>query len=167
MAWLARFAAGEASSHVCHRAAAASFLNGLLHAIGRQAVNRYAEKAGKNLLDEGFPGDFSGAEFALLGFTQADAAASMLTSGNFLPANIEPVRRQYDPLEAPEPFDRLGAVLYAARLLRTVVCGQAPAADLPGEAEILGCLRLTRDDVLAHLPALRQQLARAEQIANI
>jgi len=146
---------------------AASFMNGLLHAIGRQAINRYLTANGKTLTDGLFPLDFSGAEFALFGFTQADVGAFMLKKWSFTAENIEPVRRQYEPLEAAEPYDRLAAILYAARLLATAICSGQAVPEYSGEEEILGSLRLTRDSVLGDLPKLELKLSRAEQIVRI
>ena len=146
---------------------AASFMNGLLHAIGRQAINRYAVSAGKTLFDQGFPRDYSGAEFVLLGYTQAEVGASMLKKWNFITENIQPVRYQYEPLEAAEPYDRLAVILYAARLLSTAVCSGQAVPETSDEADVLAILRLTRDDVLSHQSKLEDKLARAEQIVRI
>jgi len=159
--------AGELLAEQLGDDTAASFMNGLLHAIGRQAINRNLTAAGKTLLDQRFPLDFSGAEFALLGFTQAEVGAFMLKKWSFTNENIEPVRRQYEPLEAAEPYDRLAAILYAARLLGTAVCSGQAVPEYDGEVDILGSLRLTRDEVLAELPKLDLKLSRAEQIVRI
>src|ERR1700712_2579157 len=156
--------AGELIAECLSEDTAASFMNGLLHAVGRQAFNRYANTVGKTLTDGGFPVDFSGAEFVMLGFTQADAGACMLKKGGFTVENVEPVRSQYEPLEAAEPHDRLAAILYAARLLRTAVCTGEAVPEAAGESEILASLRLSRDDVFSHQPSLQHKLARAEQI---
>jgi len=159
--------AGELIAESLGEDAATSFMNGLLHSIGRTAFNRYAAAAGKTLADEGFPLDFSGAEFVMLGFTQADAAALMLKKWNFPAENIEPVRFQYDPLGASEPYDRLAAILYGARMLRTAICRGEEVPEGAGEAEILASVRLSRDEIFSRLPMLQQKLARAEQMAKI
>lgn len=159
--------AGELLAECLGEDTAASFMNGLLHGIGRQAFNKYAIAAGKTIADGSFPLDFSGAEFVMLGFTQADAAACMLKKWMFTPETIEPVRRQYEPLEASEPHDRLAAILYGARLLRSAICTGQEVPEGPGEEEILGSLRLSRDDVFSHQQSLQHKLTRAEQIAKI
>ncbi len=159
--------AGELIAECLSEDTAASFMNGLLHGIGRQAFNKYAASIGKNFSDGGFPLDFSGAEFVLLGFTQADAGACMLKKWSFPKENIETVRRQYDPLDAPEPYDRLASILFAARLLRAAICTGEPVPELTMEEEVLATIRLTREDVFSHLPSLQQKLTRAEQIARI
>jgi HD-like signal output (HDOD) protein len=146
---------------------AIAYMSGLLHSIGRIAINRALMRTGYRggpLADEGFPGDFSVAELAMFGFTQAAPAALMLEQWNFSPEIVEPIRRQYDPLDAPEPHDRMSAVLYTARFLRTSFCVGEPAADLPGVDDVFQYIRLTREDVLGCQPALEKLVDRASQM---
>ena len=159
--------AGELIAENLAEDTSAAFMNGLLHAIGRQAFNRYAVTAGKTLQDAGFPRDYSGAEFVLLGYTQADVGACMLKQWKFTAENIEPVRHQYDPLEAPEPHDRLAVILYAARLLSTAVCSGQAVPEIAGEAEILTGAHLTREEIFGLQSNLETKLARAEQIVRV
>jgi HD-like signal output (HDOD) protein len=103
---------------------AVAYTAGLLHATGRQAIDRHLlTSAGSTprLTDEGFPRDFSAAELALLGFTQADVGAAMLSKWDFAPAIVEPIRYQYAPLEVGEPHAAMSAVLYGARDRKSVV----------------------------------------------
>ena len=149
---------------------AVGYMNGLLHGIGRLAVNPCVAiitgDPARQLTDDGFPGDHSVAELALLGYTQADVAACMLAKWGFPPANAEPVRHQYDPLAADVPHDRMSAVLYCARYLRTSLCGGQPAADIPGFSDVLESLPLSRDEVEECLPALKQKVDRTLQMLN-
>lgn len=146
---------------------AVAFMNGLLHAIGRQALNRHAAAAGRAFTDGGFPLDYSGAEFALYGFTQAEVGAQMLDKWKFAAENVEPVRRQYEPQETPDPFDRQAVILYCARLLGLTACNGQEVAVPETEEEILSILRLSRGDVLAMRERLEGKLKRAEQIVRI
>jgi HD-like signal output (HDOD) protein len=149
---------------------AVAYMSGLLHSIGRLAVNKFLtppDQPPKIVVDEGFPRDHSGAELAMFGFTQADVSALMLEQWGFAEENVVPVRFQYDPLEAPEPHDRMAAVLYAARFLRTAACQQTPDANIPGVDDVFHTIRLTREDVLACLPALQMQIGRALQITTV
>jgi HD-like signal output (HDOD) protein len=149
---------------------AVAYMSGLLHSIGRLAVNRVLTPEGapaKVLTDESFPRDHSGAELALFGFTQADVSALMMEQWGFAPENIEPVRFQYDPLEAPDPHDRMAALLFAARFLRTAACREVPTTDASVVDEVFQTIRLTREDVLSCLPALQMQIARALQITKV
>jgi HD-like signal output (HDOD) protein len=146
---------------------------GLLHGIGRLAIDHHVITTGpagvtvKQLADEGFPLDYSGAEFALLGFNQADVGACMLEKWDLPPNIIEPIRHQYEPLEAEEPHDRMAALLYGARLLRTIVCFHQEPGATDAEEEIFSCLRLDRAAVLAALPELQDQLARVHQMTKL
>jgi HD-like signal output (HDOD) protein len=146
---------------------AVAYTAGLLHATGRQAINRHflaSAECPPRLTDEGFPRDFSGTEFALLGFTQADVGAAMLSKWDFAPAIVEPVRFQYAPLEAAAPHDVLAAILYGARMLRTIVCQQQDPATLRADPEVLHVLRLTLAEVAACQSELQIQLKRARKL---
>ena len=147
-----------------------AYVSGLLHTIGRLPINQYLLSGAtpdKPLVEESFPLEHSGAEYALLGFNQADIGAFMLTSWEFTPATILAVRHQYDPLAAEEPHDRMAAILYGARLLRTLVCDNLPVEQLGVDETVLALVRLSLDDVLVHLPAVRDQLTRADQMTKL
>jgi HD-like signal output (HDOD) protein len=146
----------------------AAYMCGLLHTIGRLPIDQYLRKTDdpKQLTDESFPHDHSGAEYALLGFNQADVGALMLTKWDFPPSVIQPVMYQYTPLEVQEPHDRLAAVLYGARLLRSVYCQNIPPEEVKIDEEIFGELRLDLPELLSILPALNTQLARVLQMTN-
>jgi len=148
---------------------AVAYMTGLLHGIGRLAINKGLLATGqvvKPLFDAGFPDDFSGAELALFGFTQAEVGALMLNKWAFSADNVEPIRCQYAPLDAEEPHDRMSAILYAARFLRTTICQGEPPAEIEGAEEVFQYLRLSRVEVLASLPALERQVTRAVQITK-
>lgn len=150
---------------------AVAYMSGLLHGVGRLAINKCLLGADgapvKTLADEGFPGDYSGAELAMFGFTQADVGAGMLEKWAFAPENIESVRHQYEPLEAEEPHDRMSAVLYLARFLRTAVCQGEPPADVPGLDDVSATLRLTYDELLECIEPLQAKVTRAMQIMKV
>jgi len=149
---------------------AVAYTAGLLHATGRQAINQHLlASAGRSprLADEGFPRDFSGAEFARLGFTQADVGAAMLSKWDFAPTIVEPIRFQYAPLDAGEPHAVMAAILYGARMLRTIVCQQQDPAFLRVDPEVLQRLRLTLADLAACQPDLQEQLKRARRLTTV
>jgi HD-like signal output (HDOD) protein len=149
---------------------AVAYTAGLLHATGRQAINQHLlASAGRpaRLNDEGFPSDFSGAEFSWLGFTQADVGAAMLSKWDFAPAIVEPIRYQYAPFEAGEPHAVMAAILYGARMLRTIVCQQQDPAFLRADPEVLHRLRLTLAEVAACQPELQAQLKRARKLTAL
>jgi HD-like signal output (HDOD) protein len=148
---------------------AVAYMCGLLHGVGRLAINKClttSGEPGRTLVDGGFPSDFSGSELALFGFTQADVGATMLQKWTFAADNIEPIRHQYDPLAAEEPHDRMSAILYGARFLRTAVCQGEPPEEIEGAEAVFHSVRLERADLLALLPDLQQKISRAVQITT-
>jgi HD-like signal output (HDOD) protein len=150
--------------------AGAAYTSGLLHAIGRLPINHYLTVLNPlkmTLANHGFPQDFSGSEFALLGFNQAEVSAVMLKKWDFAESTVESIRWQYDPLKAPSPHVRFAAILYAARLLRTAACESTPLPVTQEEEAILQTLRLSREDVLAYLPDLQPTLSRALQMTRL
>ena len=148
---------------------AAAYTIGLLHTVGRTAINHYGigvHKPGP-LATTGFPAEYSAAEVAWLGYHQGTVAAYMLRKWEFTPAMIEPIRWQYDPLRAPVPYDMLAAVLYAARLLRSVICAGGAATPPRADPEILGRLQMTETELLGLLGALHEQLFKASQLTEL
>lgn len=146
-----------------------AYMCGLLHAAGRLPINQYLVSTSepcKLLAENSFPREHCDAEYALFGFNQAEAGAFLLAAWKFTATTIQPIQHQYNPLEAEEPHDRMAALLYGARLLRTVVCQNAPAASLDIDEEILGILRLSGEDVLSHQSEVRDQLTRAQQMTK-
>jgi HD-like signal output (HDOD) protein len=147
-----------------------AYMAGLLHGVGRLPINQYLIAPGapsRVLAEESFPHDHSGAEYALFGFTQAEVGALMLEKWGFSPAVSQPIKHQYAPLEAGEAHDRMAAVLYGARLLRSVCCQQLDPAGVAFDEQVLGVLRLSVDEVLAMRPALDTLLARATQMTKL
>jgi len=147
-----------------------AYMCGLLHAIGRLPIDQYLQTTDnpvKLLNDEGFPYDHSGAEYVRLGFNQAAVGAFMLGKWDFTPEVTGPILHQYAPIEAPEPHDRLTAVLHGARLLRTVFCENIPPAKVKIDEAVFEELRLDLDEVLSHLPELTTQLSRALQMTSV
>jgi HD-like signal output (HDOD) protein len=145
-----------------------AYTAGLLHLIGRTPIDYFIQTKtpDRKLPEEGFPLEFSGAEFALLGYTQAEVGACMLNRWDFTPLVSEPIRRQYDPLDAEEPYDRIAAILFGGRLMRTVFLGNEELGEIAGEADILGTLHLTRQDLLNLREKMEDELVRVHQITK-
>jgi HD-like signal output (HDOD) protein len=143
---------------------AVAYMAGLLHGVGRVAINHYLTTSGARtspLVDDGFPVDFSAAEVAVLGFDQAAVGACMLEKWAFDAAIVEPVRHQYDPLAAGDLHDRMAAALCGARLLRTAACAPAAVCKPEEVEDVFGVLRLEAGEVLALLPDVQRQVSRS------
>jgi HD-like signal output (HDOD) protein len=144
---------------------AEAYTIGLLHAVGRVAIDNYlrGRMPPAELPDTGFPADHSVAEQAQLGFSQAEAGACMLSNWEFGPVAVEAVRSQYAPLTAMLPYDRMAAVLYGARFLRTIVCQNSDGQPVRADAAVLETLHMTETQLLEFLPDLRAQMTKARQ----
>lgn len=162
------FAAELLAAHIREDVAEA-YTIGLLHSVGRVAVDGYlrSKMPVVQLTDAGFPGDYSNAEIAQLGFSQAEVGASMLKNWEFGPLAVEALRSQYAPLEALLPYDRMAAVLYGARLLRTVVCQGAEGSPIRSDVAVLETLRMTETELLGFVPDLRAQMTKAKQLTEM
>ncbi len=118
---------------------------GLLHSVGLLAIDEWVLRnhPGLRLASHGFPREACENERALLGFTQAEAGASLLRLWDFPLSMSEPVRWQYFP-RSTAGHQRMACLLYAAKWVRSVAC--APAHSLPPsppDAWLLQPLRLT------------------------
>jgi HD-like signal output (HDOD) protein len=163
--------AAETLAGILGEDTANAYLTGLLHAIGRLPVNQYLVSQGlvKPFADEGHPHDHTGAEFAALGFNQAGVGACLLAQWEFPAGIVEPVRHQYDPTGADDPHDRAAALLYAARLLRSVANEvDVPEAETdPQEGAVYGILNLARADILECAGGVRDRLARTRALMKV
>jgi hypothetical protein len=70
-------------------------------------------------------------------------------------------------LEALLPYDRMAAILYGARLLRTVVCQVSDGTPVRADAAVLETLRMTETELFGYVPDLRAQLTKARQMAEM
>lgn len=147
---------------------AVAYTVGLLHVIGRSPIDYYLQNTNpsRTLQDDGFPKEFSNDEFALLGFNQANVGAFMLEKWDFSSLIVEPIRKQYDPLNADEPHDRMASILYGGRLLRTVFLGSEDLGEVPGEEDVLGSIRITREQLFELRPKMEDELVRVHQITK-
>src|SRR5208283_895335 len=144
---------------------------GLLHRIGMVAVNEWAlrKRPQLRLTADDFPAEFVRSERAIFGGTQADVGAELLRHWEFPPDTTRPVQYQYSPREAASET-RMASLLYAARWVRSVVCGEPGHPVLPDEAA-LASLRLSHaqltgvaKDVGAHLQTISALLVETEEM---
>jgi HD-like signal output (HDOD) protein len=148
---------------------AEAYTIGLLHAVGKVAVDSYfrGRMPVVSLSDDGFPLEYTVSEKAQLGFTQADVGACMLKNWDFGPLAVEAIRSQYAPSEALLPYDRMAAVIYGARLLRTVVCQGGEGQPIRADVGALDSLRMTETELFGFIPDLRALMTKARQITEI
>ncbi len=118
---------------------------GLLHSVGMLAIDEWVLRnhPGLRLSNHGFPREACENERTLLGFTQAEAGASLLRHWDFPLSMSEPVRWQYFP-RSTAGHQRMACLLHAAKWVRTVVCQPENAVcPPPPDAWLLQPLRLS------------------------
>ena len=119
-----------------------SFTIGLLHNIGMLAIDAWARQESPDLVfaHRSWPREFSMAESALLGFTNAEVGSALLSSWD-LPSRLsEVVRLQYVPLRFG-PSARSTCLLLAAKWLSAAVCLENSAPQMP-DSSYLDVLRI-------------------------
>jgi len=90
----------------------------------------------------------------------------MLAKWDFTPLVVEPIRKQYDPLDAEEPHDRMASLLFGGRMLTCAFLGTGRVEEAQGEEEILSTLRMTRQEVLGLRDKMEEELVRVHQITR-
>ncbi|MFT3782736.1 MAG: HDOD domain-containing protein [Nibricoccus sp.] len=118
---------------------------GLLHAAGIVAIDEWALQRAPSLLFMPRDGlcDFVASERALLGCTQAEVGAALLSEWGFPAMVVDPIRWQNAPYGS-SGYTHMACLLNAAKWLRSVVCAEDDfrAPPLP-DAVVLKPLRLT------------------------
>lgn len=118
---------------------------GLLHNIGLLAIDEWVLRnyPTHKLVNQGWQREACESERALLGFTQAEAGASLLRHWDFPIAMSEPVRWQYTP-RSTAGHQRMACLLHAAKWVRTAACTAAGASLPPApDSYLIQPLKLT------------------------
>jgi HD-like signal output (HDOD) protein len=104
-----------------------AYTAGLLHNVGRVAINEWALRHARTLRFVGgaFPLETSEAERSTLGFTHAEAGQALLHAWEFSRRVTDPVRWQQTPAAA-SGGGRMATLLHAATWLRNMVSGAGP-----------------------------------------
>ena len=116
-------AAGSLAEHSGAADAHDAYTAGFLHGLGLVVIDRHATRSGRTAAIEssGYPLDFAPAEREWLGFSHAEAGATLLERWGFPPAVTTAVRHQLAPEEAPS-HRQLCAILATARWARSFLC---------------------------------------------
>lgn len=130
--WKASVACALAAETLAERTGqdrAVAYTIGLLHCVGMVAIDEWAlrQKQGILFRSGGFPREAIESERAILGFTQADAGATLLQHWEFPETMAEPVRWQYTP-RASAAHLRMSALLWTAKWVRSTVCAPSVSA---------------------------------------
>lgn len=133
---------------------------GLLHCVGMVALDEWALRSGQPLhfRPRGFPREAVEAERAILGFTQAETGAALLTHWEFPESISEPVRWQYTP-RSSAGHAVMASLLYASKWIRSAVCAPTVSARPPmPEALYLKPLHLTPSALIGMAVDVRRRL---------
>jgi Predicted signal transduction protein len=164
--WRASVACALASERLAEIAGEdkdAAYMAGLLHAAGMVAIDRAVSPNEPSLVlaPRVFPREFTDAERALLGLTNAEVGAELLKSWGLPATVVEPIRWQLTPLGSAG-YARAASLLYAAKWLRAVVCldedREAPAVP---PAVLLRPLRITPEQLARLVVDVRMSLGDA------
>lgn len=161
--------AAEALAARIGEEAQSSYIIGLLHGVGRMAINHYL--VGRNqsvvLENKGFPDDFSADEITRVGVDQASVGAEMMREWDFRSRVVDPIRWQYRPLQAPRLQMKMAAVLHGARFLSAVLCAGGTDGQCHANSVVLAGIKMTETELLGLLPELSQALLRARQLTEL
>ena len=121
--------AAEAIAERTGQDCSVAYTIGLLHCVGMVALDEWALRGGRRLRFTlaGFPREAIESERAVLGFTQAETGAALLTHWEFPHTMSEPVRWQYTP-RATASHKTMACLLYAAKWVRSAACAPTAAS---------------------------------------
>jgi putative nucleotidyltransferase with HDIG domain len=150
-----------------------AFIAGLIHDIGKMALNQYAlpevYRATNLSQKERLP--IHEAETQVLGFDHADVGAALTERWNFPPVLVEAIRRHhsfaaYAPTGTPEALPLL---VSTANLLAQSLEHDHPLNwnELQGRAPLLDPLGLSVEQLRNLLPGLRQRVTEANEMLQL
>lgn len=153
--------AAELLAELCGEQIDIAYTVGLLHQVGLLAIDEWVLRnhPGVRLVHQGWPREACENERALLGFTQAEAGASLLRHWDFPISMSEPVRWQYSPRHTAG-HQRMSCLLHAAKWVRTRACAPADAPSLPApDLWLLQPLKLSQRQLDRCVKDVRGKLA--------
>ena len=132
---------------------------GLLHGLGMVVIDSWLQETAPTarLTYRTFEHEFGRDETDLLHFTQAEAAAALLTHWEFPADTVQPIQFQY-AVEVPAEHRRMVAVLRLAKWLRNLAGGVYPAPPEFADPGQLHILRLSQTQMEGLLDEIRTQM---------
>lgn len=138
---------------------------GLLHGLGMVVVDSWLQETAPavRLTYRTFEHEFGRDEHAQLHFTQAEAAAALLTHWEFPAEMIMPIQLQY-VAEVPAEHRRMVAVLRLAKWLRNLASGVFPSPPEYADPGQLHDLRLSQTQMEGLLDEIRHQMQESRDL---
>lgn len=132
---------------------------GLMHAIGKVAINAYFQLNKKPLPGERFSDASREKERECLGFDHTEAGAALLAHWKFQDDICAPIERQFEPLKAGT-HKRLACALSIAKhtLPSIALKPQAIAQGLDYDEEVLAEIGLDEDELICCIMAAKAAL---------
>lgn len=137
----------------------ALYTAGLLHGIGKVAINQYFQRKGFEIYDLSNDKPMNAElEMRLIGFTHAEAGASLLEHWRFSPAIVELVRHQGEPEAAPEHANLARIVHFGLRSLDFILDESKDSMIVSRDPYATDTLGLEEDAVVAAVEKVRSDL---------
>lgn len=132
---------------------------GLLHGLGMVVIDSWLQETAPaaRLTYRTFEREFGHDEAGTLQFTQAEAAAALLSHWEFPAEMVQPIQLQY-AAEVPTDHKRMVAVLRLAKWLRNLAAGVYPAPPEFADPAQLQILRLSQTQMEGLLDEIRLQM---------
>ena len=138
----------------------ALYTAGLLHGIGKVAINQYFQRKGFEIYDLSNDQVMnSDLEVRLIGFTQAGAGAALLEHWNFSPTIVEIVRHQGTPEEAGVFTDLSRLLFFGLRCLNTLLDDAKEPLLIAQDPYVSGTLGLDPEDMIGVVEQVRTDVA--------
>lgn len=153
--------AAELLADSCGEQIDIAYTVGLLHSVGMLAIDEWVLRnyPTVKLVNQGWAREACESERSLLGFTQAEAGASLLRHWDFPISMSEPVRWQYFP-RSTAGHQRMACLLHAAKWIRTAACAPlGTSLPPPPDAWLLQPLKITPKQLERYVGEVRSKLA--------
>lgn len=138
----------------------ALYTAGLLHGIGKVAINQHFQRRGFEIYDLSNDQPMNAdLEVRLIGFTQADAGAELLAHWKFSPAIVDIVRFQGDPESAGEFADLARIIFFGLRSIGTLLDDAKEPQFIARDPYVVDSLGLEPDAIIAVVEKVRTDLA--------
>jgi HD-like signal output (HDOD) protein len=138
----------------------ALYTAGLLHGIGKVAINQYFQRKGFEIYDLANDQPMSPElEVRLIGFTHAEAGGALLAHWHFSPAIVELIRHQTAPEEATHHVELARILHFGLRTLDLLLADEKDAGIVAHDPYAVETLALPVDRLVAAIEKVRADLA--------
>lgn len=143
----------------------AAYTIGLMHGLGMVVIDSWLQQSAPSvrLTYRSFDAEYGADELAHLKFTQAEAAAAMLTHWGFPAEMTGPLTHQYGR-PVPAPHARMVALFRAAKWLRNLASGVLPPPPENFDPIQLQLLRMQQSELSGLLDEVRARMQESRDL---